>query len=78
MIRVFDSDEVFNLADALAGVDDKPAVPTIDERPGLLELYSRRSRRIRPTKQSDKGVWPTAFIVAFGSIVYFSLVMCLG
>lgn len=77
MSRVFDSDEVFNLADALAGVDDKPTVPTIDERPGLLELYSRRPRRIRPTKQA-KSVWPTAFIVAFGSIVYFSLVMCLG
>ena len=68
------NDDLFDLVDACdLRVPDKR---TIDERPGLLELYTRRPRRIEPC--GIKWDWAaTAFCLAFGTIIYLSLVMCL-
>ena len=53
-----------------------PDKRTIDERPDLLELYTRRPRRIEP--RHIKWDWAaTAFVLAFGSIIFLALVMCL-
>lgn len=67
-------DDLFDLVDACdLRVPDKR---TINERPGLLELYTRRPRRIEP--RGIKWDWAaTAFVLAFGTIVFMSLVMCL-
>ena len=67
-------DDLFDLVDACdLRVPDKR---TIDERPDLLELYTRRPRRIEP--RHIKWDWAaTAFVLAFGTIIYLSLVMCL-
>ena len=67
-------DDLFDLVDACdLRVPDKRA---ITERPDLLELYTRRPRRIEP--RHIKWDWAaTAFILAFGTIIYLSLVMCL-
>ena len=67
-------DDLFDLVDACdLRVPDKR---TIDERPDLLELYTRRPRRIEP--RHIKWDWAaTAFVLAFGTIVFMSLVMCL-
>ena len=67
-------DDLFDLVDACdLRVPDKR---TIDDRPDLLELYTRRPRRIEP--RHIKWDWAaTAFILAFGTIIYLSLVMCL-
>lgn len=74
MSREFHSDEVFDLFDACdLRVPDKR---TIDERPDLLELYTRRPCRIEP--RHIKWDWvATAFVLAFGSIIFLALVMCL-
>ncbi|GEM_PF-6565120 len=68
------SDDLFDLVDACdLRVPDKR---TIDERPDLLELYTRRPRRIEP--RHIKWDWSaTAFVLAFGSIIFLALVMCL-
>ena len=65
---------LFDLVDACdLRVPDKR---TIDERPDLLELYTRRPRRIEP--RHIKWDWAaTAFVLAFGSIIFLALVMCL-
>ena len=67
-------DDLFDLVDAC---DLRvPDTRTVDERPDLLELYTRRPRRIEP--RHIKWDWAaTAFILAFGTIIYLSLVMCL-
>lgn len=67
-------DELFDLVDAcdLRVPDKRP----IDERPDLLELYTRRPRRIEP--RHIKWDWAaTAFVLAFGTIIFMALVMCL-
>ena len=66
--------DLFDLVDACdLRVPDKR---TIDERPDLLELYTRRPRRIEP--RHIKWDWAaTAFVLAFGSIIFLALVMCL-
>lgn len=68
------SDDLFDLVDACdLRVPDKR---TFDERPDLLELYTRRPRRIEP--RHIKWDWAaTAFVLAFGTIIFMSLVMCL-
>lgn len=68
------NDDLFDLVDACdLRVPDKR---TIDERPGLLELYTRRPRRIEP--RHIKWDWAaTAFVLAFGTIIFLALVMCL-
>ena len=68
------NDDLFDLVDACdLRVPDKRA---FDERPDLLELYTRRPRRIEP--RHIKWDWAaTAFVLAFGTIVFMSLVMCL-
>ena len=67
-------DDLFDLVDACdLRVPDKR---TIDERPDLLELYTRRPRRIEP--RHIKWDWAaTAFVLAFGTIIFLALVMCL-
>ena len=67
-------DDLFDLVDAC---DLRmPDTRTVDERPDLLELYTRRPRRIEP--RHIKWDWAaTAFVLAFGTIIYLSLVMCL-
>ena len=68
------NDDLFELVDACdLRVPDKRA---IDERPDLLELYTRRPRRIEP--RHIKWDWAaTALCLTFGSIIFLSLVMCL-
>ena len=68
------SDDLFDLVDACdLRVPDKR---TIDERPDLLELYTRRTRRIEP--RGIKWDWAaTALCLTFGSIIFLALVMCL-
>ena len=67
-------DDLFDLVDACdLRVPDKR---TIDDRPDLLELYTRRPRRIEP--RHIKWDWAaTAFVLAFGTIIFLALVMCL-
>lgn len=68
------NDDLFDLVDACdLRVPDKR---TIDERPDLLELYTRRPRRIEP--RGVKWDWAaTALCLTFGSIIFLALVMCL-
>lgn len=79
MSREFHSDEVFDLFDAYERNKKRVRVPekrTIDERPDLLELYTRRPRRIEPhAPKIDRWFW--AFIITFGVLIFLSLVMCL-
>lgn len=67
-------DDLFDLVDACdLRVPDKR---TIDERPDLLELYTRRPVKIKP--RHIKWDWvATAFVLAFGTIIFMALVMCL-
>ena len=67
-------DDLFDLVDACdLRVPDKR---TIDERPDLLELYTRRPRRIEPhAPKIDRWFW--AFIITFGVLIFLALVMCL-
>lgn len=68
------NDDLFDLVDAC-----DLRVPTkraIDERPDLLELYTRRPRRIEPyAPKIDRWFW--AFIITFGVLIFLALVMCL-
>lgn len=68
------SDDLFDLVDACdLRVPDKR---TITERPDLLELYTRRPRRIEP--RGLKWDWAaTAICLTFGTIIFLALVMCL-
>ena len=68
------NDDLFDLVDAC---DLRvPTKRTVDKRPDLLELYTRRPRRIEPhAPKIDLGFW--AFIITFGTIILSSLVMCL-
>lgn len=68
------NDDLFDLVDACdLRVPDKR---TIDERPDLLELYTRRPRRIEP--RGVKWDWAaTAICLTFGTIIFLALVMCL-
>nr|MDK7248312.1 hypothetical protein [Corynebacterium amycolatum] len=68
------SDDLFDLVDACdLRVPDKR---TITERPDLLELYTRRPVKIKP--RHIKWDWAaTAFVLAFGTLIFMSLVMCL-
>lgn len=68
------NDDLFDLVDACdLRVPDKRV---IDERPDLLELYTRRPRRIEP--RGIKWDWAaTALCLTFGSIIFLALVMCL-
>lgn len=68
------NDDLFDLVDACdLRVPDKR---TFDERPDLLELYTRRPRRIEP--RGIKWDWAaTALCLTFGSIIFLALVMCL-
>lgn len=68
------SDDLFDLVDACdLRVPDKR---TFDERPDLLELYTRRPRRIEP--RGVKWDWAaTAICLTFGTIIFLALVMCL-
>lgn len=68
------NDDLFDLVDACdLRVPDKR---TFDERPDLLELYTRRPRRIEP--RGVKWDWAaTALCLTFGSIIFLALVMCL-
>ncbi|MDC7116126.1 hypothetical protein [Corynebacterium amycolatum] len=67
-------DDLFDLVDACdLRVPDKR---TIDERPDLLELYTRHPRRIEPhAPKIDRWFW--AFIITFGVLIFLALVMCL-
>lgn len=66
-------DDLFDLVDACdLRVPDKRA---IDERPDLLELYTRRTRRIEP--RGVKWDWAaTAICLTFGVLIFLALVMC--
>ena len=69
------NDDLFDLVDACdLRVPDKR---TFDERPDLLELYTRRPRRIEPRHIKSDWVAGAAFVLAFGTIIFMSLVMCL-
>lgn len=67
-------DDLFDLVDACdLRVPDKRM---FDERPDLLELYTRRPRRIEP--RGIKWDWAaTAICLTFGTIIFLALVMCL-
>lgn len=67
-------DDLFDLVDACdLRVPDKR---TINERPDLLELYTRRPRHIEP--RHIKWDWAaTAICLTFGTIIFLALVMCL-
>ena len=68
-------DDLFDLVDACdLRVPDKR---TITERPDLLELYTRRPRRIEPRRIKSDWWVAVAFCLAFGTIIFMSLVMCL-
>lgn len=80
MSREFHSDEVFDLFDAYERNKKRVRVPdkrTITERPDLLELYTRRPVKIKPRHITSDWWVATAFVLAFGTIIFMSLVMCL-
>ncbi|MDK6572317.1 hypothetical protein QP277_26145, partial [Escherichia coli] len=61
------SDDLFDLVDACdLRVPDKR---TIDERPDLLELYTRRPVKIKPRRITSDWLVPVAFVLAFGTII---------
>ena len=68
------NDDLFDLVDACdLRVPDKRM---FDKRPDLLELYTRRPRRIEP--RGIKWDWAaTAICLTFGTIIFLALVMCL-
>lgn len=67
-------DDLFDLVDACdLRVPDKR---TIDEQPDLLELYTRRPRRIEP-HAPKKDVFYWTAVITFGVYVFLALVMCL-
>lgn len=67
-------DDLFDLVDAC---DLRvPGKRTFDDHPDLLELYTRRPRRIEP--RGVKWDWAaTAICLTFGTIIFLALVMCL-
>ena len=67
-------DDLFDLVDAC---DLRvPKKSTEYDHPDLLELYTRRPRRIEPhAPKIDRWFW--AFIITFGAIIFAALVMCL-
>lgn len=68
-------DDLFDLVDACdLRVPDKR---TVDERPDLLELYTRRPVKIEPRRINSDWWVAVAFCLAFGTIIFMSLVMCL-
>lgn len=68
-------DDLFDLVDACdLRVPDKRV---IDERPDLLELYTRRPRRIEPLGMNRDRWVAAAFIITFGVLIFMALVMCL-
>lgn len=68
-------DDLFDLVDAC---DLRvPTKRTVDKRPDLLELYTRRPRRIEPRAPKIDRWFFWTFIIAFGTIIFLSLVMCL-
>lgn len=68
-------DDLFDLVDAC---DLRvPKKSTEYDHPDLLELYTRRPRRIEPRHIKSDWVAGAAFVLAFGTIIYLSLVMCL-
>lgn len=80
MSREFHSDEVFDLFDAYERNKKRVRVPdkrTITERPDLLELYTRRPRRIEPYAPKIDRWFFWTFIITFGVLIFLSLVMCL-
>lgn len=69
------NDDLFDLVDACdLRVPDKR---TIDDRPDLLELYTRRPVRIKPRHIKSDWWVAVAFCIAFGTIIFMSMVMCL-
>lgn len=69
------NDDLFDLVDACdLRVPDKR---TIDKRPDLLELYTRRPVKIKPRRIKSDWWAAVAFCLAFGTIIFMSLAMCL-
>lgn len=68
------NDDLFELVDACDLRWPKKSIEY--DHPDLLELYTRRPRRIEPhAPKIDLGFW--VFIITFGTIILSSLVMCL-
>lgn len=68
-------DDLFDLVDAC---DLRvPKKSTEYDHPDLLELYTRRPVKIKPRHIKWDWLVPVAFVLAFGTIIYLSLVMCL-
>lgn len=68
-------DDLFDLVDACdLRVPDKRE---IDERPDLLELYTRRSRCLEPHRTTGDRLFYWTVIITFGVYVFIALVMCL-
>ena len=67
-------DDLFALVDACdLRMPDKR---TITEQPDLLELYTRRPRRIEPhAPKIDRWFW--TFIITFGVLIFLALVISL-
>ena len=69
------NDDLFDLVDACdLRVPDKRM---FDERPDLLELYTRRPVKIKPRHIKSDWWAAVAFCLAFGTIIFLALVMCL-
>lgn len=68
-------DDLFDLVDACdLRVPDKR---TFDERPDLLELYTRRPVKIKPRHTTGDILFYWTVIIASGIYVFLALVMCL-
>lgn len=68
-------DDLFDLVDACdLRVPDKR---TVDERPDLLELYTRRPRRLQPRHTTGDRLFYWTVVIASGIYVFLALVMCL-
>lgn len=69
------NDDLFDLVDACdLRVPDKR---TINERPDLLELYTRRPVKIKPRHTTGDILFYWTVIIASGIYVFLALVMCL-
>lgn len=68
-------DDLFDLVDAC---DLRvPKKSTEYDHPDLLELYTRRPVKIKPRRIKSDWWAAVAFCLAFGTIIFMSLVMCL-
>ena len=77
MNNKLNENDLFGVVDA-CGLRDTPPAPRRQaerKRPDLLELYTRRSRRIEPARDKELGFW-TSVMTLFGLYAFLVLMAC--